>query len=258
MEKNTFLLYNDLICHLYMCTTPEDFKTRFLVPLRMLIPYSYASILFASDTAIHSEPGESHPAALYRLPPLCIPDSFTEAEENYIRYCEDDPMLWIIQGAESTLIRESDLFPEERRLHTPIYLRCYRKYDIYDTVQYSLVKNNHFLGVLTLFRTRKDPDFDDMDLFFLRSLGIHLNEVIYHVLVSDPASLMPSEDFSRRYELTPKENMILCQLLQYKNNDEIAQAMSIKETTLLKHFQNIFRKCGVSSKWELLRLYSGM
>ena len=41
-----------------------------------------------------------------------------------------------------------------------------------------------------------------------------------------------------------------------KNNDEIARSLTIKETTLQKHIQNIFRKCQVSSKWELLRLLS--
>ena len=35
---------------------------------------------------------------------------------------------------------------------------------------------------------------------------------------------------------------------------EIAQSLGIRENTLQKHLQNIFRKTNVTSRWELLRL----
>ncbi|MCB5475987.1 MULTISPECIES: LuxR C-terminal-related transcriptional regulator [Blautia] len=43
-------------------------------------------------------------------------------------------------------------------------------------------------------------------------------------------------------------------MFQYRNNDEIAQSLGIRENTLQKHLQNIFRKTNVTSRWELLRL----
>ncbi|NSK76881.1 helix-turn-helix transcriptional regulator [Blautia massiliensis] len=54
--------------------------------------------------------------------------------------------------------------------------------------------------------------------------------------------------------LTARELQIAEQIFQYRNNDEIAQSLGIRENTLQKHLQNIFRKTNVTSRWELLRL----
>ncbi len=259
MEKNSFLIYNDIICSLYTCQKKEDLKIRFLVPLGMLIPYSYSSLLFSASSH-EKKRNPQNPSELYESPPLCVPEDFTEAEETYIRNCREDPMLWMIHGRESILVREGDLLPEEHRLHSPLYLRCYEKYNIFDTLQYSIVKDQQFLGILTLFRTKDDKPFTDNEMFFLRSLGIHLNAVLEHLQKPagepDGAGKLSPASAASRFRLTPREEEILSLLLQYKNNDEIARSLTIKETTLQKHIQNIFRKCQVSSKWELLRLLS--
>ena len=36
-------------------------------------------------------------------------------------------------------------------------------------------------------------------------------------------------------------------------NKQIAATMNISENTLQKHLQNLFRKFGVGSKWELMK-----
>lgn len=257
MEKNSFLIYNDIVCSLYACRTKEDLKANFLIPLSLLIPSSYSSLLFSAFPKENSR-NIQEPSSLYEMPPLCVPDSFARAEKTYIRNCREDPMLWIIRGSESTLIRESDLLPEERRLQSPLYLKCYEKYKIYDTLQYSIVKDRRFLGVLTLFRRREDSPFSENEMFFLRALGIHLNAVLDQILCGSFASKREPADLSDRilpYHLTPRETEILSLLLQYRNNGEIASLLGIKETTLQKHIQNLYRKCGVSSKWELVSSY---
>ena len=53
--------------------------------------------------------------------------------------------------------------------------------------------------------------------------------------------------------LTNRELQIAEQIYQYRNNDEIAGSLGIRENTLQKHLQNIFRKTNVTSRWELLR-----
>ena len=54
MEKNTFLMINDMIYDLYSCTSLNEIKAKFLLRLKMVIPYSYASILLhpSMETAI--------------------------------------------------------------------------------------------------------------------------------------------------------------------------------------------------------------
>ena len=41
---------------------------------------------------------------------------------------------------------------------------------------------------------------------------------------------------------------------QDRNNEEILEQLHISKNTLLKHLQNLYRKCGVSSRWDLLKL----
>jgi len=43
-------------------------------------------------------------------------------------------------------------------------------------------------------------------------------------------------------------------IFQDWNNEEILEKLRISRYTLLKHLQNIYRKCGVSSRWDLRKL----
>ena len=51
------------------------------------------------------------------------------------------------------------------------------------------------------------------------------------------------------YSLTRREGEILGLILQDCNNEEILAKLVISRNTLLKHLQNLYRKCGVSSRW---------
>lgn len=71
MEKNQFLIYNDLIDHLYNCTGMEELKKDFMVPVRMLIPYTYCSILLAAEGIDSSSLAQAE--SLYQPEPVCVP-----------------------------------------------------------------------------------------------------------------------------------------------------------------------------------------
>ncbi|WKY47668.1 LuxR C-terminal-related transcriptional regulator [Eubacteriaceae bacterium ES3] len=168
---------------------------------------------------------------------------------------DEDHLLWIINGKESNLVRESDLMAEESRLTSSLYLNCYQQYNIFDTLQFSIVYNQHLLGILTLFRTRADGEFNEDDMFYLRSLGIHLNMIMNTILLEEkPAVKFNLEDLVNEYHLTSRESQVLNLVAAFRNNDEIGSELSISENTIQKHLQNIFRKLNVSSKWDLLRL----
>lgn len=247
MKKNTFLIYNDMVHCLYSSKNMTELRDNALYRLRMLIPYSYASILLA-DTSSNAQ-------ILYQEEPYCIPASFAEAETEYIKHAEEDPLLWVIGSQDSTLVRESDLLDDESRLHSPLYLHCYKKYNIFDTLQLSIVYNQVFLGVLTLFRTRIDGCFTEDDMFYLRSLGTHLNLALYRIL-KGPDTKDRQEtlaELTQKFELTNREVEILSLIFDFKSMPEISEELDLRENTVQKHTQNIFRKMNVSSKWELLQ-----
>ncbi|MCI6043639.1 helix-turn-helix transcriptional regulator [bacterium] len=247
MDKNRFLIINDIIYELYNCKTMEELQKNFLRRLKLLIPYSYASILLTDKKDTEK---------IRLTSPICYPESFVEAENEYLKQADEDHLLWILHSRESTLIRESDLIGEESRLNTPLYLHCYRKYNIFDSLQFTIVHQQNLLGVLSLFRTKIDDEFSDADMFYLRSLGMHLNAVLYKITtesVNKESKHATIEELQKQYGLTVREAQILGLIFLFLNNEEIVEKLDIKENTLQKHMQNIFRKMNASSKWDLLR-----
>lgn len=53
---------------------------------------------------------------------------------------------------------------------------------------------------------------------------------------------------------TRREEEILRLVFQDWSNEEILDKLVISRYTLLKHLQNLYRKCGVSSRWDLRKL----
>lgn len=99
MEKNNFLIYNDIVYTLYQCKSYEALRDEFLPRLRLLIPFTYASIISVNP----ENRTEIVPT------PVCFPDYFYEAELLYIDHMSEDHLLWINNVRESQLVRESDL-----------------------------------------------------------------------------------------------------------------------------------------------------
>lgn len=256
IDKNNFLIFNDLVRHLYECESIQQLKQEFLSPLKMLIPYSYASILLADKDV--GDRSLADVDKLYRAEPVCVPDTFAEAERRYIKRAKDDPFLWLMHGNESTLICESDIMEDEGRMSSPLYKYCYQAYNIYDSMQYSIVCRQKLLGVLTLFRTRVDGRFNQEDMFFLRSAGSHLNVVLGSILENEQneeSARHTVEELRGMYGLTARESEILALIFDFYSNDEIAEAMDIRPYTVQKHIQNILSKLGVSSRLMLFRQY---
>ena len=180
MEKNTFLMINDMIYDLYSCTSLNEIKAKFLLRLKMVIPYSYASILLHETT--------EDPDTIRLTTPICIPEAFTEAENEYMNVADEDHLLWLLHSREPRLVRESDLLEDQQRLNSPLYVHCYRKYNIFDSMQYASVYQQELLGILTLFRTEKDGPFTNEDMFYLQAIGLHLNAVLFQITHSLPQS----------------------------------------------------------------------
>ncbi|MGN0161024.1 MAG: helix-turn-helix transcriptional regulator [Lachnospiraceae bacterium] len=251
MDKNQFLVINDLVYEMYNWRSLDDIKENFFQRLKIIIPFSYASILLKKN---------DNPEDITLCNPICYPDYFIEAEEAYLAYekPEADYMIWNLYARESKLLRASDILDEETRLGSPLYQICYRKFDVYDDMQFTIVFNGKLLGLLTLYRTRVDGIFSTEDMFFLRALGMHLNSVMHQMLDTSSTFHISDEkhlsEMKQRFRLTGREVEILSHLYRFETNAEIADALGIRENTLQKHLQNLFRKLNVTSKWEVLRL----
>lgn len=251
IQNHQFLLYNHIVRELYRCRTYPELGQQFLPTLKLLVPFRYASILRRADDAL--------PVQL--TDPLCFPAEFAEAERSYLAFSDTDSTGWLSCCREPTVFRESDLLDDRQRLHSALYESCYQKFNVYDSMHCCIVHNEAPLGCLTLFRCRNDSPFTDEELFLFSSLGCHLNQHL-HILLEQlsPRSSCPDYDFpsiSSRYHLTGKETQLVQLLTRFHDNQEIAASLNIRESTLQKHYQNIFRKFDVTSRWEMMRLLSG-
>ena len=246
MEKNDYLLINDIIYRLYTEEDLHQVKLTLLNRLRQLIPYSYASIIMC-------KPGPDH---VILSDPVCYPASFQKAEEAYMRLNDTDRLDWILYSQESELVRESELIDDRNRLVSPIYRSCYRSYDIYDSLQMSIVYEKKIYAVLTLYRTKSDGLFRDEEMFYLRSLSRHLNYLFHSHLDGDTAAPNAAhmKELAGTYRLTRRESEILGYIKECLSNDEILERIPITAHTLQKHLQNIYNKCDVSTRWDLLKL----
>ncbi len=155
----------------------------------------------------------------------------------------------------ATLICESKMLPDHKRLNTPVYLECYSPYHIYDSLQLNITYNNRFLGVLTLYRTKKDGAFTDDEMYFVRMIGYHLNRLFYRILLPNENSGQQTRPsmINEQYSLTNREGEIFTYLMSGSPESEIAQELGISPSTLKKHMQHIYRKLGISTRWELLK-----
>ena len=112
------------------------------------------------------------------------------------------------------------------------------------------------LGRLSLYRTRREGLFTEKEAFYLRVLANHINLAYARCLEQEERNrgrASPPE-LVQTYHLTPREGEILGLIFQDWNNEEILEKLRISRYTLLKHLQNIYRKCGVSSRWDLRKL----
>ncbi|MEE8885133.1 MAG: helix-turn-helix transcriptional regulator [Eubacteriales bacterium] len=245
---DNFSLYDDMLYALYTASDFSEMKTALLEHMKQLIPHNYASILLFDKKA------EGKPLKVTEF--FCEPSEFMEAEKKYLENFPDDISKRIALNGDNAAVRTSSLQPDRERLQTRVYRECYRNFMIYDMLQVLIRSGEDTIALMTLFRTHEMGLFTDEDVYLLRALSRHLNTVFYkYCRQQDNAATVSTavSEITSRVHMTPKETEILTMIFLAKSNPEICDELGIKEHTLQKHLQNIYRKLNISSRWELLR-----
>lgn len=249
MEKNDFLLYNEVIYRIHACRTMEELKPALLAQVKLLIPYTYASVI---DIRIDPETGE-----MVHQTPYCKPSQFAEAELAWIEHVDQSYTLWLSHAVESVVVLDSEILEGEDRYTRRSYQNIYNDYNVYDCVQMNIAHGGRSLGRLALYRTRSYGPFTDQEVFYLRALSNHIN-LAYDLCMKNQEVQKPRgrsmEELAAEYQLTRREVEILGLIFQGLNNQELLDKLTISKNTLLKHLQNLYRKCGVSSRIDLLKV----
>lgn len=247
MQNNEFLLINNIIYQIYSIPDFDTMKITFLNLLKMLVPNTASSILMADHTSSNN----------LLCDPICVPEVYSEAEKNYLLNEDEDYTRWVMLSGQCLLIRESDLMPEDERIKTVLYKKCYEPFGFHYSIQLNLVYNDLFLGVVTLYRKKEDKDFTSDEMFIVKAFSDHLNLRFYEYYSKDSKNSSTKSysiaNLAAQYSLTNREVEVLQLIFKDLDNDQIADKLCISGYTLKKHIQNLYRKFDVSTKWNLLK-----
>lgn len=248
MDKNDLLLLNEVIYQFHACQTMADLGEKFFYYLNLVIPFRFASYIEIDQPAQTS--GHTHHIR------FCHPPSFAAAERKWLALQDKVNTIWLSSAAESVVVRCSELFAGNRRLDTTSYQQVFQTYGIFDDLQMNIVRDGHTTGRFSLYRTQTEGAFSDQDCDTLRLLSKHINLVFYRCAQGQfaPQGEEGLAALAQAHGLTRREEEILGCIFQGMDNAAICDTLSISKNTLYKHNNSIFQKCGVKSRWELLKI----
>ena len=251
MRKNDFMCMNNIIYQIYNVKDFGEMRMTVLSLLRTLISNSAASFMLAD----HGNSGR-------RLcSPICLPESFSGSENDYLSIAEKDYSRWMLFNNKAVIVRATELLPENERMESEIYQKCFAPYGLHYGIDMSIADNNELLGTLSLYRSRAEGDFTDEEVFMLSILGEHLNARFYkeyqEMNLNGTETAEQALRLVNEYGLTSREVEVLLLIFHDYSNDDIIDQLCISMNTLKKHLQNLYRKTGVSNRWELMSLKLG-
>ena len=86
------------------------------------------------------------------------------------------------------------------------------------------------------------------------SVGVSAQNIPKETGTLQPNAEQP-ESFASRYGLTPREAQALACLLKGHSQQRIQEELGISKGTASFHIQNVYAKCGVHSRQELIDLH---
>lgn len=247
IEKNELGIISRMIYTIHTMENLDEMRLEFLELLQVLIPYVTATFVLSPDT------GE------YKLErPVTVNGGDIDVLCSYLeRFKDYDYSRWIFLAKESMTYRETDLLSEEIRTNTKFFKEVYGSANIHYSAQISLAHKKEFLGVVSIYRLKGEPDFSDKEMYMLDQFKNHLSFRLYRERKSnvENGTLYPAEIFAKKYMLTHREQEILELLLSDTSTEDITDQLCISPHTLKKHKSNLYKKLNISGKGELHKVF---
>ena len=217
--------------------------------LEMLIPFNQASFYVAKEdkTGVMTDP-------------VGIGISDKDLQDYIDCYKDKDYTRLFYMCGNSIIYRETDLIPDKLRETKEYFREIYVPSGIYYSLQMSIGYGGRFLGVLSLYRRKRDDDFSDEDIFILELIKNHLENRLWNEVRLKESSktngnnriCFDSNRFIKEFGLTMRELEVLEQMFFGLTNEAICDKLSISNNTLKKHGMNIYKKLGIKNRWELI------
>lgn len=241
LETNDWILLNSIIYKIYTTENLNEMRLQLLEQLKMLIDYDCADFHLASPDGSNR---------------LTSPILFNVEEDMSTMYDELDYSRGILYSGKTLIYRETDILSDEKRVETDYYKKVYQPNKWHYSLQMVLARKKEFVGVITFYRSIGKDDFAYDDIFILDLLKDHLAYRLYQHkksgdLLGEKLTVTAAVE---KYNLTRREQTILKELMEGRDNAEICDKLAITENTLKKHILNIYRKLGINNRVSLFKM----
>lgn len=246
MEKSNVMLLNDIIYKVHTIENCDEMRKSVLEMLQYLIPSDILTFYLASPES---------PYELSRPVGIGLEDDRWQLYLDHFQKL--DYTRWTFAAPQAGVYRETDLMNDEVRVNTPFYQQMFAPAGIHYSVIMTIIHEGHFLGCINLFRKPEAGDFSDEDVLALDILKGHLGFRLSVMLenLRDRRQAYPAGDeLKSRYGLTQRETEIAYLLLDGISKEDICSSLCISQNTLKKHTLNIYKKLGINSWREMLKL----
>jgi DNA-binding CsgD family transcriptional regulator len=248
MEGNDWIFLNSIIYKIHSTEDITKMQRTFLELIKLLIPYDVATFYLAEVDSSHLL---GHPVG--------VNVSEDDLQEYTDQFEEIDYTRWVFISARSMAYRETDLFPDDIREATDLYKEMYEPNNIHFSAQLSIVHNEVFLGIVSLYRAKDKEDFSERDLFVLDMVKDHLAYRLFmaskiETIVKTSKQDVDLSSYASQFGLTQRETEVFQLLFGDLTDGDICKTLFIGPNTLKKHILSIYKKAGVKSRIQLFKL----
>ncbi|QAT42773.1 response regulator transcription factor [Aminipila luticellarii] len=243
LKEEEWVYISNMIYKLNLETDERMKRLDFLRDLRTLIPYTGASF-YLGDAASSTSP-LVHPVG------IDIPDGkFEEYEQYYYKMGYASRFYPLVS---SIILRQEDIASDEQRKFSEYYNQYLKGIDY--TLDTYFANLSGILGEVALSRKKELGPFKERELFIMKILEPHITNRLYLMkLANKNNNPLNNDALQNEYNLTYREMQILNLVLQGKRNIEIADSFDLSESTVKKHLSNVFHKCKVKNRLQLIDL----
>ena len=110
---------------------------------------------------------------------------------------------------------------------------------------------HQLVGMISLHRSPKSPDFSTKEMELLKMLHYHMNNVFEKATIIQTTPVNNKDKLSNIFGLTRREYEITSLIARGKTNKDIARDLFISENTVKTYLKRIFVKTKVASRAEL-------
>lgn len=245
LETNDWIVLNNVIFQIYSIENLTEMRETLLEQLRILLEYESADFYISSPE---------------NKTDLVLPVFYncdTRVADYYLNHYQTvDYGRGIMFSGKSMIYRETDIMPDEKRVETEYYKECYAPANWHHSLHMVISYNKRFLGVISFFRKKGEPNFEYEDIFILEMLKDHLEYRLYQDICrkNQKDDKITVKECVTQYELTRREETILQSLVDGLDNETICIKLCITNNTLKKHILNLYRKLGIKNRVQMFKL----